>query len=426
MRLNETHNEWLDRHQNRGSVIRTHEELFGLWGRMMAYGKMRDDKQFFALPFLLKNSNRSVAWNGDPHIYWGDTAWIIKTTLSVRETGEDYVIKDQLLEHAQTIRDAFILSIGKPGNQVMNALGPGDVVFYQAAVRQNNGQWKIQPRVLNDGPALKRDAQHLYQVTHKGHTNQTVNWLMQRAEEYAAKRDFASAIEFNDRAIKLAPQNPGAHIARGNTFYNKADYLRAIVDYGTAIQIDPSNAAAYSARANSYLKVGDAARSSMDPLYGLAFSDLNHAIALNPADIASLIKRASYYVQFQENKLALEDLNHAVELGPKNVDAFVQRWLQRTRMQDSNAEEDYRHAVALDPKSVALANGVKIMASWNRAVAAENAARVRAGAQSNPAQHSPQAPGPGNSGTGTPAGFGGRGGTGPSMMIQNCFPKRCD
>jgi len=78
------------------------------------------------------------------------------------------------------------------------------------------------------------------------------------------------------------PQDAGAYVNSGNSFFELGDYDRAIADYDKAIALNPQDADAYYNRGLAYYHKGD---------YDQAITDFNQAIALDPQHALAYLGR---------------------------------------------------------------------------------------------------------------------------------------
>jgi tetratricopeptide (TPR) repeat protein len=159
------------------------------------------------------------------------------------------------------------------------------------------------------------------------------------ATEYAwpqmTRRICRHALADYDEAIRLAPNEPDAHVGRVNAL----GFEQAIAEYTETIRLDPNNAVAYCARATAYNGLaqsngsiadateairlapdlylgydargfgfwhrGNASRAQTDYLQAVA--DFSEAIRLNPNALDCYLGRAQAYRALGEVKLAAAD-----------------------------------------------------------------------------------------------------------------------
>ena len=140
-------------------------------------------------------------------------------------------------------------------------------------------------------------------------------------EEYG--RLFDLAVKDHDRAVELAPGEPGVYLARGLTFYNRAAYD----DHPDAI-----TAAAFDAARADFTRTLERDRHNgqaydMRGLVGIAIGDLDGAIAdftdlerldrrLGESRLADAhCRRGDSYVKAKSYERAIADYEKAIELG---------------------------------------------------------------------------------------------------------------
>src|SRR5262249_43989414 len=89
-----------------------------------------------------------------------------------------------------------------------------------------------------------------------------------RGNAYAAKGDYARAIENYDESIKLNPGYARAFNNRGVVYLKKGEYDRAMKDFDEAIRLNSDYAIAFANRAETYQRTND---------YGHAAADYDEA-----------------------------------------------------------------------------------------------------------------------------------------------------
>ena len=141
-----------------------------------------------------------------------------------------------------------------------------------------------------------------------------------RGWTYANTRQYDLAIQDEDQAIRLSPNDAFAFQTRGAAYFEKGQYDRAIEDFDQVIKQNPDHATAFGARGTAYNRKG-------------------------------------------QNDRAIDDLDQAIKLKPDYADAFAARGTAHSDKGEHDlAVEDFKRALALDPRNAAARNGLQIAA----------------------------------------------------------------
>lgn len=161
---------------------------------------------------------------------------------------------------------------------------------------------------------------------------------------YAAKSDYAHALESYDHAQKIDRTDPTVYDDRGTVLESMGRHDEAIADFGRAIALDPHDTSAYSNRATAYV-------ASQRP--DLAIADLTEVIRAEPANGKAFYDRGTAYERSGALDKALDDYRNAVRLQPSFAPASAA--LGRLEAKDPKAAlEDLSAAIQLAPRSAAL------------------------------------------------------------------------
>lgn len=118
----------------------------------------------------------------------------------------------------------------------------------------------------------------------------------------------ALALEAAERALDMAPDLAGSHIALGQYHYMAArDYALALQEYEVAAQLAPGNAELFPMRAFIQRRVG---------AWDAALENLSQAIALDPRNLDLLDQQAQNFRVLREYEQADELWNRVLEIAP--------------------------------------------------------------------------------------------------------------
>jgi tetratricopeptide (TPR) repeat protein len=126
-----------------------------------------------------------------------------------------------------------------------------------------------------------------------------------------------SAVPFSEAAIRLAPQDSGAHKVRATVEAKKGNLDAARDEFAVAERLDPSDPMTYALRAGIVWR----------PLkeYAKAEADFDTALRLAPGDETLYLMRSSYWSYRYDFTRALADIDTAIRLWPGYLRAHVRR-----------------------------------------------------------------------------------------------------
>ena len=142
--------------------------------------------------------------------------------------------------------------------------------------------------------------------------------LRGRAIAYEAKREYYSAIDDLNEAIRLDRSSAAAFANRGNAYRALGEVNSALADYSEALRLDPRLAVTLLARGDLYRAQGNLDR---------AIADYDGAIRLNPNEAANFNNRGLAYRQKGESDRAMADFEEAMRLNPRLAETFFNRGL---------------------------------------------------------------------------------------------------
>ncbi len=155
--------------------------------------------------------------------------------------------------------------------------------------------------------------------------------------------DYQGAIDDQNNALEINPNDAVAYLNRGLASSNMGDSKSALSDFNKSIMIDPGNAMAFSNRGVSKDRLGDP--------HG-ALDDYNKAIKIDPRSANAYANRCNSKRSIGDNDGAIEDCNKAIEIEPQQFAAFNGRGLAKMNLGDyRGAAVDIGMAIEIDPKN---------------------------------------------------------------------------
>lgn len=178
---------------------------------------------------------------------------------------------------------------------------------------------------------------------------------------YKAK-NYKSAIDCYNEAIKYNPHDPVSYFKRGNTYKAMKDYNHAVEDYKKALELDPNYeeviktlqemlAAHNHAEINAAFERGQKFYKNKD--FDNAIKEFERIIELDPNNVAAYNNRAYVYASKNDYTHAVDDYSRVIELDPKNAVAYNDRGYVNYMMHNYDlAIADYDKALQLDQNYV--------------------------------------------------------------------------
>lgn len=168
----------------------------------------------------------------------------------------------------------------------------------------------------------------------------SVNAYLMRAEiAINSEKDYLTALNDMDQAIKLQPRYAGYFINRAYLRYMTDDFQGAFADYDYALQLEPTNTAALFNRGLLRAEVHDTNR---------AIGDFSKVIDLNGDDYKTLYNRSMLLAEIGDYDAALDDMNRVIDAYPDFAAAYFLRYDILRRKGDLRAaQKDYDKSLAL-------------------------------------------------------------------------------
>ena len=99
---------------------------------------------------------------------------------------------------------------------------------------------------------------------HCGTDENRAGALLVRGRAHNGLKEWGSAIQDFDEAIRLTPNVAPLHLFRGIALNNRSQFRKAIEDFDEALRLQPNLALAYGQRARAKQRTGDAAGAAAD------------------------------------------------------------------------------------------------------------------------------------------------------------------
>jgi tetratricopeptide (TPR) repeat protein len=159
----------------------------------------------------------------------------------------------------------------------------------------------------------------------------------------ANKPVYDKALADINTAIKLADTSFNAYHLRGRLYSDMKNYDRAMADYNQALKLNPNSAGAYNARGIAYDDKGD---------YDRAIADYNQALSINPDYAIAYNNRGKAYADKKDYEKAIADYTQAIRIDPDFAIAYNNRGMvyadynNRGYTNKKDYEKDYEKAIA--------------------------------------------------------------------------------
>lgn len=184
--------------------------------------------------------------------------------------------------------------------------------------------------------------------------------LVSAGDDAAARGVWKEALDSYSRALALVPDSISARLKRGALRDQQRDFKGAVEDFTSAIDVAAKAQSqtqsqtqadskvplvqAYLGRGTAWFHQGDARR---------AVTDLDAALALDPANTLALFNRAVVHEALKDDEAALRDYTAALKANPTFADALFNRGALYERLsRDPGAARDRRAEAAADFKQL--------------------------------------------------------------------------
>ena len=195
-----------------------------------------------------------------------------------------------------------------------------------------------------------------------------------RARTLRALGRYREALDDYDESLRLKPDDPYVHVGRGHVFEALGEFEQALKAYTDGIAADPNNRYAISNRAGLQSRLGNTEKAiadytleikierSADAYYGrglnylrrgdfnLAVEDYTQAIELDPNYHRAYFGRGSAHTGLGNYKESIEDYTLAISLRSDYTEAYINRGnVYRSLERFDEAFADYQRALELAP-----------------------------------------------------------------------------
>jgi tetratricopeptide (TPR) repeat protein len=147
-----------------------------------------------------------------------------------------------------------------------------------------------------------------------------INRLLIQAGNAEEKNNPNGAIAAYSQILKLRPDDEPILVDRANAYSDKKDYAHAIADFAEALRLKPGDAMAHNNRGTVYLGRRD---------YAGALADFDAAVRLNPDYLEALGNRAMTYDARHDIANAIADYSAVLKRDPQNPDSLNARCWDR-------------------------------------------------------------------------------------------------
>lgn len=152
--------------------------------------------------------------------------------------------------------------------------------------------------------------------------------LQQVAQLFEKKEDHQRALEYIDKAIKIAPKSPGTYFLRAQIRISQKQVDLALEDLNHVIEFVPSenrpNFLLTKARVCLQQDVPDVPEEAARKYHQLAVDDLTKVLGIKPGDEDALILRSIAYGNLKKLGTAIVDLRALVQLYPEKPEYQLQ------------------------------------------------------------------------------------------------------
>jgi tetratricopeptide (TPR) repeat protein len=137
--------------------------------------------------------------------------------------------------------------------------------------------------------------------------------LAEEGRKFQEKGDYHTALDYVNRALKIAPDRDSFYASRGLIHYQMKNYHLAFEDYNKALKMNPDSAMNYLNRGDAYLVLGRRDEAMQDYL---------NTVKIDPTKHGAWYHMGMIRIMRREYKQALKDTEKAISLLPKNDEGY--------------------------------------------------------------------------------------------------------
>ncbi|UTW66019.1 tetratricopeptide repeat protein [bacterium SCSIO 12643] len=189
---------------------------------------------------------------------------------------------------------------------------------FQEALKYDTGNYEVWFRMGEQehytGSVQK--AEELYKKSLKKHFDKEEgksHVYVHLAEVYIIQRNFESAVEMCDVALKINKKEDEALFIRGQALYFQGDYARASINFTGFIKSNPKSILAYNMRGNCYMEM---------ERYSSAIVDYSETLKLDSNMHDALSNRGRCYYFLKQYDKAIKDFDKMTESYDGNYKAL--------------------------------------------------------------------------------------------------------
>lgn len=211
--------------------------------------------------------------------------------------------------------------VGPHGQHDPHATLDPERLIKVALQHESEGRLELALKTLADGIGRFPDAAQLYAV---------------RASLRLQMQQVSAALQDLEKAMTLAPQNPGIRVNRAQAYRSFGRFDEAMEDLDVAVEQAPDLLPARFNRGALLYARGD---------FSMALTDFDHCIAVDPHAAAPYFNRASTYWELGRSDEALADLERFLELADnaewkKAAEDLLQNWKTALAKEAPEAKTD--------------------------------------------------------------------------------------
>ncbi|QDT40229.1 lipoprotein NlpI [Gimesia alba] len=177
-------------------------------------------------------------------------------------------------------------------------------------------------------------------------------------EAKSSLKQYAEALQYADRGIKIDKKEPRLHIAKGRIYMEQSQMAEATKQFQHAIDIDPQNPFVYAILASHYSQLRQ---------FDKAIKACDAAIEINPKYLFAYTIKAQIYNETERWDEAIKVYDQLIIQNKNYLRAYTGRG--HTHLQKSDwkaAQKDFQKAFELDNRSSQAITGLALCMVYNK------------------------------------------------------------